>query len=84
MLGTTALVVVRRGDVVHALRETCSHAAGPLSAGELRGDSIVCPWHGSVFDLRDGSVRHGPATTRQVAYEARINGDQVEVKGPVA
>jgi nitrite reductase/ring-hydroxylating ferredoxin subunit len=84
MLGPTALVVVRRGDVVHALRETCSHAAGPLSAGELRGDSIVCPWHGSTFDLRDGSVRHGPATTRQVAYEARINGDQVEVKGPIA
>jgi nitrite reductase/ring-hydroxylating ferredoxin subunit len=84
MLGPTALVVVRRGDVVHALRETCSHAAGPLSAGELRGDSIVCSWHGSTFDLRDGSVRHGPATTRQVAYEARINGDQVEVKGPIA
>jgi nitrite reductase/ring-hydroxylating ferredoxin subunit len=84
MLGPTALVVVRRGDVVHALRETCSHAAGPLSAGELRGDSIVCPWHGSTFELRDGSVRHGPATTRQVAYEARINGDQVEVKGPIA
>lgn len=83
MLGPTALVVVRRGSVVHALRETCSHAAGPLSAGELRGDSIVCPWHGSTFDLRDGSVRHGPATTRQVAYEARINGDQVEVKGPI-
>jgi nitrite reductase/ring-hydroxylating ferredoxin subunit len=83
MLGTTALVVVRRGDVVHALRETCSHAAGPLSAGELRGDSIVCPWHGSVFDLRSGAVKHGPATTRQVAYEARISGDQVEVKGPI-
>jgi nitrite reductase/ring-hydroxylating ferredoxin subunit/uncharacterized membrane protein len=82
-LGPTTLVLVRRGDVVHALKETCSHAGGPLSEGELRGDSIVCPWHFSHFRLSDGAVDHGPATTRQVAYRARINGDQVEVQGPI-
>lgn len=81
-LGATALVLVRRGDVVHALKDTCSHAGGPLSQGTLHGDRIECPWHGSVFRLRDGSVVHGPATSRQVAYRARINGDQVEVQGP--
>jgi nitrite reductase/ring-hydroxylating ferredoxin subunit len=83
MLGATALVVVRRGDLVFALRETCSHAGGPLSEGRLEGDTIVCPWHGSAFRLRDGAVRHGPAATRQVAYRARVNGDQVEVQGPI-
>ena len=84
MLGTTALVVVRRGDVVFALKETCSHAGGPLAQGKLVGDTIVCPWHGSAFRLRDGAVRHGPASTRQVTYQARISGDQVEVQGPIA
>jgi nitrite reductase/ring-hydroxylating ferredoxin subunit len=83
MLGTTGLVVVRRGDLVWALKETCSHAGGPLAEGTLEGYSIVCPWHGSAFRLSDGAVRHGPATTRQVAYKARINGDQVEVQGPI-
>ncbi len=83
MLGATALVVVRRGDVVHALKETCSHAGGPLSEGELRGDAIVCPWHASSFRLSDGHVLHGPAGTRQVRYAARINAGQVEVQGPV-
>jgi len=82
MLGTTALVLVRRGDVVHALKETCSHAGGPLSEGTLVGDTIVCPWHASAFRLSDGAVRHGPAATRQVAYRARINDGQVEVQGP--
>jgi nitrite reductase/ring-hydroxylating ferredoxin subunit len=84
MLGTTGLVVVRRGDVVWALKETCSHAGGPLAQGKLDGDTIVCPWHASAFRLSDGAVRHGPATSRQVAYRARINGDQVEVQGPVS
>jgi nitrite reductase/ring-hydroxylating ferredoxin subunit/uncharacterized membrane protein len=81
-LGATAVVLVRRGDVVHALKDTCSHAGGPLSGGTLRGDTIECPWHASVFRLADGAVVHGPATSRQVAYRARINGDQVELQGP--
>jgi nitrite reductase/ring-hydroxylating ferredoxin subunit/uncharacterized membrane protein len=83
MLGTTGLVVVRRGDLVWALKETCSHAGGPLAQGTLDGNTIVCPWHASAFRLSDGAVRHGPAATRQVAYRARISGDQVEVQGPI-
>jgi nitrite reductase/ring-hydroxylating ferredoxin subunit len=83
MLGATALVVVRRGDLVFALKDTCSHAGGPLSKGQLAGDTIVCPWHGSAFRLSDGAVRHGPASTQQVAYRARISGNQVEVQGPI-
>jgi nitrite reductase/ring-hydroxylating ferredoxin subunit/uncharacterized membrane protein len=82
MFGTTAVVLVRRGEVVHALRETCSHAGGPLSEGALDGDTITCPWHSSTFRLADGAVVHGPASSRQVSYRARINGDQVEVQGP--
>lgn len=82
MFGSTAVMLVRRGDVVHALKETCSHAGGPLSEGELTEDTITCPWHASTFRLKDGSVVHGPASSRQVSYRARISGDQVELEGP--
>jgi nitrite reductase/ring-hydroxylating ferredoxin subunit len=81
-LGATAVVLVRRGDVVHALRDTCAHAGGPLSGGQLRGDAIECPWHSSVYRLADGRVVHGPASTTQPSYEARINEGQVELRGP--
>jgi nitrite reductase/ring-hydroxylating ferredoxin subunit len=83
MLSTTGLVLVRRGDLVFALKATCSHAGGPLAEGTVAGYTIVCPWHASAFRLSDGAVRHGPAATRQVAYRARINGAQVEVQGPI-
>lgn len=83
MLGATGLLVVRRGDLVYALKDSCSHAGCPLSSGRLVGDTIVCGCHESAFRLADGAVRHGPATTRQVAYRARINGQQVEVQGPI-
>ena len=81
--GATSLVVVRRGDLVYALKETCSHAGGPLAEGTLKDDTIVCPWHASAFRLSDGAVRHGPASSRQVAYRARISGGQVEIQGPI-
>ncbi len=81
--GATKLVVVKRGDVVFALKETCSHAGGPLAEGKVRGDNIECPWHFSQFRLSDGAVRHGPAATKQVAYRARIAGGQVEIQGPI-
>ena len=82
MFGTTAIMLVRRGDVVHALKETCSHAGGPLSEGELKGDTITCPWHFSTFRLADGGVVHGPAGSRQVSYRARVANGQVELQGP--
>jgi nitrite reductase/ring-hydroxylating ferredoxin subunit/uncharacterized membrane protein len=82
MFGSTAVMLVRRGDVVHALKETCSHLGGPLSQGELGDDTITCPWHYSTFRLRDGAVMHGPATSRQLRYEARVTDGQVEVRGP--
>ena len=82
-LGATSVVLVRRGDVVHALKDSCSHAGGPLSQGSLHGDAIECPWHGSQFRLADGTVKHGPATSRQVAYRARVRDGQVELQGPV-
>jgi nitrite reductase/ring-hydroxylating ferredoxin subunit/uncharacterized membrane protein len=82
MFGSTAVMLVRRGDVVLALKDTCSHAGGPLSQGELDDDTITCPWHFSMFRLGDGSVVHGPAGTRQVSYLARIADGQVELQGP--
>lgn len=82
MFGPTAVMVVRRGEVVHALKDTCSHAGGPLSEGLLKDDTITCPWHFSTFRLRDGAVVHGPAGSRQVSYAARIGGDQIELQGP--
>ena len=35
--GATSVMLVRRGEVVHALKDTCSHLGGPLSKGELDG-----------------------------------------------
>lgn len=75
-----AVMVYREGSEVYAIAAVCSHAGGPLEQGRIEGCRVQCPWHDSVFDLRDGSIVHGPATSPQAAFDARISGNEVEVR----
>lgn len=67
-------------DDIYAIDAVCSHAGGPLEEGTVDGTCITCPWHQSVFDMRDGSVVHCPATTGQQRYQARIFKGSIEVR----
>jgi len=77
--GVPVLLVRCEGEVC-ALAHTCSHLGGPLSEGKLEGDVVECPWHGSSFNVRDGSVVDGPATFPQPRFEARVREGQIEVR----
>jgi nitrite reductase/ring-hydroxylating ferredoxin subunit len=76
-------VVVSRseetGDVC-AIAATCSHLGGPLADGKRDGDTVICPWHGSRFDLCSGEVEGGPAVYPQPRYEARVRAGKVEIR----
>lgn len=78
--GEDPLVLLKDGETIYAASATCTHVGGPLDEGELSGTCVTCPWHGSEFDLRDGRVIHGPATTPIHAYETRVMEGQVEVR----
>ena len=74
------VVLVRRGDRIFALRDTCSHLGGPLSEGKLEGNGIVCPWHGSKFCLEDGRVINGPAVFPERCFDVRVRDGKIEVR----
>ncbi|MGY1711664.1 Rieske (2Fe-2S) protein [Geodermatophilus sp. SYSU D00758] len=80
------LVAVRRGGRVDAFVGACSHLSGPLYEGtveDVRGHScLVCPWHGSAFDLEDGSPRRGPAANPQEKLETRMEAGRVMARLP--
>jgi len=76
-------VVVSRAEEsgeVCAIAATCSHLGGPLDQGKRDGDTVVCPWHGSRFDLCTGEVQGGPAVYPQPRYEARVRAGKVEIR----
>jgi nitrite reductase/ring-hydroxylating ferredoxin subunit/uncharacterized membrane protein len=76
----TPVLLLRRGDEIFAIHDRCSHRGCSLSEGELQGEEIVCPCHGSRFDIRDGSLRRGPATAPQPAFQVRQRDERVEVR----
>jgi len=82
VVGELAVVIVKRNDSVHALADRCAHRGGPLHDGELEGDCIVCPFHGTRFRLEDGAIERGPSAYPQPVYEARINDGRVEIRAP--
>ncbi|MEU2347121.1 Rieske 2Fe-2S domain-containing protein [Modestobacter sp. NPDC049651] len=81
-----ALAVVRRGSRVDAFVGACSHVGGPLAEGsveQVRGaDCLVCPWHGSAFDLGSGQPRRGPAAVAQERLEVRYDAGRVLARLP--
>lgn len=76
------ILLVRRGERIFALAETCSHFSGPLADGKLVGNAIVCPYHSSRFALEDGRVLDGPAVHPQPCLEVRVRDGQIEVRRP--
>jgi nitrite reductase/ring-hydroxylating ferredoxin subunit len=80
------LAVVRRGTRVDAFIGACSHLSGPLHEGkveEVRGNEcLVCPWHGSAFDLDSGAPRRGPAANPQEKLEVRMEAGRVMARLP--
>ena len=84
MAGETPVLLVRHGGHLHAMHDRCSHRGCELSGGEVDGESVTCPCHGSRFSLRDGSIERGPATARQPVYETRERDGGIEVRLPTA
>ena len=57
------LLVARVGDEYYSADAHCPHMGGRLSRGSLQGTIVVCPRHGSRFDLTDGRVARWTETS---------------------
>jgi nitrite reductase/ring-hydroxylating ferredoxin subunit/uncharacterized membrane protein len=77
--GEAVLVTRSTSGELCAIANTCSHFGGPLAEGERDGDIVVCPWHGSRFDVCTGKVRGGPAVFPQPRFQCRARNGKIEV-----
>jgi 3-phenylpropionate/trans-cinnamate dioxygenase ferredoxin subunit len=73
------VAVVREDDDWYAIYDECSHAAIPLSEGDVEGTEIECWLHGSRFDLRTGKPIGPPATEPVATFAVEIRNDDVFV-----
>ncbi len=78
------LVTLVQG-VPRAIEDACNHAGASLSEGERRGDRVVCPMHGYLFNLETGQlVEPQGFCDDQRSLVATVEGDDVLVWDPGA
>ena len=70
-----AVAVYNVGGTFYATQNTCTHAGGPLNEGSTDGVKVFCPWHGSCFDVSNGSVVAGPATEPLRTFTVTVEGE---------
>ncbi|HEY7628353.1 MAG TPA: non-heme iron oxygenase ferredoxin subunit [Ilumatobacteraceae bacterium] len=75
------VAVVRIGDDVYAIGDTCSHAEVSLSEGDVWCDEkeLECWKHGSTFSLETGEPQTLPATQPVPVYVAKVIDGMVEI-----
>jgi cytochrome P450/nitrite reductase/ring-hydroxylating ferredoxin subunit len=78
--GGRAVCLGRIGGSWAAFDDTCTHQECPLSDGDLDGTVVVCPCHGSEFDVTTGDVLSPPALDPLPIYETRIVDGAIEVR----
>ena len=78
----TKVLLVRRGERVHALQGLCPHKKVPLDKGIVDGDRIVCGIHRAAFALETGEVVEPPACESLARYDVTLEGSDVLVTIP--
>ncbi len=82
--GGLDVLLYRDANGISAVSNRCTHQGAPLHRGVVRASgsllTVTCAAHGSQFQLADGRVMRGPATTPLPAYEARLIEGMIEVR----
>jgi 3-phenylpropionate/trans-cinnamate dioxygenase ferredoxin subunit len=79
---TITIGVYNCGGNLYAIEDRCSHDDGPLCEGEWDEElcRVICPRHGSAFDLATGEPRSLPAFEPVATYPVRIVDGVVKVE----
>jgi nitrite reductase/ring-hydroxylating ferredoxin subunit len=76
----TKIAVANIGGTFYAFGDTCTHMECSLAEGDLEETTVICPCHGSEFDVTSGEVLASPAREPVGSYETRVVGENIEIK----
>ena len=79
-VGGHSIAIFNVGDSYCAIENTCPHRGGPLAEGMLAGEEVICPWHGSRFNVKTGALLTPPARQGVKSFPVRVTGNDVEVE----
>jgi 3-phenylpropionate/trans-cinnamate dioxygenase ferredoxin subunit len=76
------VVVVRCGSELYAVEDRCTHDGESFTGAEVEACELICPRHGSRFDLRTGDALTPPAYEPLRTFAAREQDGRILVEQP--
>jgi nitrite reductase/ring-hydroxylating ferredoxin subunit len=73
------ILIVKTGPQIFAIGNKCTHMGCKLSGGKLDGETVRCPCHGSMFNVRTGEVVKGPAKNPEPSYTVTVENDEYSI-----
>jgi 3-phenylpropionate/trans-cinnamate dioxygenase ferredoxin subunit len=82
--GALTIGVYNCAGRLHAIEDRCSHDDGPLCEGDWEPEAciVVCPRHGSRFDLDSGIPMTLPAFAAVATFPVSVRNGVVVVEVP--
>ena len=80
--GPMTIGVFNCGGAIYAIEDRCSHDDGPLAEGDWDREActVICPRHGSQFDLATGRPLSLPAYEPVATFPVRVENGIVKVE----
>ena len=75
------IFLIKLDGEIRALNDRCTHAASHLSTGRIRRGAVMCPLHGSRFELKSGRCIGG-AYADLLTFEHRNEDGMIQVQLP--
>jgi 3-phenylpropionate/trans-cinnamate dioxygenase ferredoxin subunit len=77
--GGKQILLVNLDGKYYAFGDICTHMTCKLSEGSIKGNSVTCPCHFSVFDVKTGKVLSGPASKPEPIFKVKVEREQILV-----
>jgi nitrite reductase/ring-hydroxylating ferredoxin subunit len=75
------VVVGRVSGRLYAIDGLCTHQHADLEKATLGGETVICHFHGSGFNIRTGVVVDPPASDAIASYPVSVEGGCILVDG---
>lgn len=71
------ILLVNLDNKIYEINNTCTHRGCRLSDGNLEQETVQCPCHGSLFNIKTGDVEKGPAKTLEPAHKVTVKNGEI-------
>lgn len=82
-VGGTQVGLFKLNDHFFAIENVCPHAFALLTDGFIEDDTVECPLHEAIFQIKTGVLQSGPGCRNLRTYPVKVEGDHVMIQSKV-